>query len=191
MTNNETAKWIGTNGHADETLHVHFDIDRTPYPGYHIASVEPIASRFGPAVLTTNDYKREEIEVVSVLPTSTTCPLVAGSVYERLLDEGADIEMHPTTIRCRDGETNRFYFARPMNLVDCIDLEHSQYDLNKYTKKIYDIDKLMLSDDCLGSRSIVRDRLADFVLVSDVLMNDVCKIIGGSEPFVKAEDFKL
>lgn len=191
VKNSNVPKWIWTNDYSDSVPYVQFDFDRTPYPGYLITSDQSLASSLGPAFLTATEHLRSSIDSLSVISNSKRYPLVSGSLHKRLLDEGADIEMHPTVIRCRDGETDRFYFARPMNFVDCIDQEKSQYEVNQYTKKIHDIRKLVLNGGCLGPRNIVRDRLAKFVLVSDVLMNDVCKIIGGSEPFVKPEDFKI
>jgi hypothetical protein len=79
-----------------------------------------------------------------------------------------EVDFHPTTVTCKDGEIDDFVLIRPKVECLCVDTENSDLDWRR-EGEFYNTWKRLsaLSDSCMGGHNIVREKLNRQTVVSD------------------------
>ncbi len=127
------------------------------------------------------------------LPGSNAAPLVDKTI-KPILEKFAPgaIEFVPVTVLAKGLEIKRFSFARPLTVLDCLDMEQSEIN---YTLKIgnvvtvHDYGELVLKPNCLGEHHLARLRTPKFTMVSEELKQALEATGDPGIDFEKPKDF--
>ena len=145
-----------------------FDQARTGFPAYLLREPGEETGITGTIFFDVGRRTVSRLSRYLILPTAWY-PLVRGDALQafQALPSG-EVDFPSTTVTCKDGEIDDFVLIRPKVECLCVDTENSDLDWVR-EGEYYDMWKRLsaLPDNCMGRRSIVREKLNRQTVVSE------------------------
>ena len=187
--------WFWVHGNRDDTL-PSAEFRRTRIAGEVTASKvvhHPgrLPDQGIPPMFELTGPNKKRVDNIVRLPTTTACPLVAQPVQEVLLETlpSNQLQLLKTHIIWNERLIEDFSFARPLHLLDCIDIERSKINRWDLEGDLFsDYERLVMKPDCLSGLGYARANYLYWVLVSDAVKEALDKVNDGTLLFVRPED---
>ncbi len=187
--------WFWIFNHRDDTLPA-AKCRRTNAPGEITGSQivyypGRLKDRDDSPMLELHGPNKKRIEKIVCLPTYTTCPLVDHTVQKVLSETvpSEEIQFLRAHVRWGDRIVEDFSFARPLNTVDCVDLDKTQITYWDAEGELFsNFERLVLKPNCMDGKHYIRTKYFIQVLISDEVKAALDEVNDGSMLFVRPEE---
>ena len=153
--------WIWTDTDEDDLpVWVDYDDERSTFEPYKMLGGERWDENSGTADFRTTRHKLSAIEALKCLPSTGSSPLVddeIAGVIEGIAGPDA-VQFSPAHVMARDGETDSFCLAIPLQSSECLDLQATKgikWALPEQKEILIGYTRLVFKPDCLGTSHIV------------------------------------